>query len=460
MKRALAAKRLGQVGVVCVLGVVASLLALKTEVAVGVGAAILVVMLAIPVLKRFRLPVVLSFLFLALDVLLNQQFSHFAVPRPPLFITEVFMVVLTVILKSMNALKVPKSAILPLAAIGLLVVIGVIANYPKNGLPAIRDAAELYYVAFIPLSYSVYRMIWGARRTPYDRGAAQTAIIIASIIASVFFLITRHHQVPGASESFLGILLFLQLGWHWSKTGERWLFLIFPLTLAAILVQGARGPWVGVGLGLVCLVVLSYKVENGSSIRRRLARLLLFFLVVVVPLGLLTSPALYAHIQRDMVSIFQTNGTYYQVANNRWRWIIWGQALKQIGQDPFAIRIGQQWVPAVLANYGFSIATTGYQLGTIALSNSYLQIVQWWGIWPIVPLALIAIGSVKGFAMVDSRGYLRPMQVVALSALAMWSAVILVEVVLEGPYMSVVVWSLVGLGYFYRDWRIREANHP
>ncbi|NMP24788.1 O-antigen ligase family protein [Sulfobacillus harzensis] len=417
----------------------------------GVILALAAITLALPVLRRYPLAVVLSVLFLIPDISMDQRFSHIALPKPPFFVTECFMLMLTIILVMSKTFKVPKKASLPLIALLFLVVIGVFLNIHKYGLAALRDAAELYYAAFIPLSYSVYRVIWKSKRTPYNRRHASVAILCLSIALPVFDIITRHSQVPGASESFLGILLFLQLGWHWSRKDEKWLYATFPLGLSAVLVQDARGPWVGIAIGLVCFVVLSYKLENGADLRRRLIRLFAVSLAVIVPVGTFELHSLSNHIQRDLVSIFQTHGSYYQVANNRWRLIVWGQALHQITQNPLAIRIGQQWVPTVLGNYGFSTVTTGYELGTIALSNSYLQIVQWWGLWPIVPLALLIVGSIKGLVVTNERGLLRPMQVVALASLAMWAAVIFVEVVLEGPYMSAVVWSMIGLGYFYGE---------
>jgi hypothetical protein len=129
--------------------------------------------------------------------------------------------------------------------------------------------------------------------------------------------------------------------------------------------------------------------------------------------------------------------------------------------NPLAIRVGQDWIPVQLIalGYGGWNESIGYGLNTVAVSNSYIQMLQWYGIWAIVGMAGIVGGGLRRIL-----GPRNTAQMLVLSFLAMWAVVTGVEVVLEGPYMSSVIWCLVGFCYYYPEWeplqRARAGDLP
>lgn len=74
---------------------------------------------------------------------------------------------------------------------------------------------------------------------------------------------------------------------------------------------------------------------------------------------------------------------------------------------------------------------------------------QWYGIWAIIPVGMIVYHSLKRLFQVRPLG---PNQVLISTFLAIWAVVTGVEVVLEGPYMSAIVWSVMGLAWYFPQW--------
>lgn len=397
--------------------------------------------------------------FMALTILFNRQFAHIALPRPPLYVTEATMGLVTVLLWTHSDLKIPRSMRKWLAWVGLVLAAGIVLNGTKFGwLPVLRDSAELYYVWLVPLSYSILRLIGPQiRRVHIEWGLA-----IAAWLVPLVYFVTRHSQLPADSETVCGMLMVAVLVWDWRTIPSLVMWPAVALDLIMVMHWGARGPWVGLGVGALILLWLLKDAHPKTKARvwRRVG--LALGLLVWGALVLWTvDPHLLGHITHDIASLTTTHGSYSQVANNRWRLIIWTEALHQFMNNPLAIRVGQDWIPVQLIalGYGGWNESIGYDLNTVAVSNSYIQMLQWYGIWAIVGMAGIVGGGLRRIL-----GPRNTAQMLVLSFLAMWAVVTGVEVVLEGPYMSSVIWCLIGFCYYYPEWepiqRARAGDLP
>lgn len=390
--------------------------------------------------------------FMALTILFNRQFAHIAIPRPPLYVTEATMGLVTVLLWVRRDLKVPRSMRKWLIWVALVMAAGIVLNATKFGwLPVLRDSAELYYVWMVPLSYSVLRLTGPhIRRVHIEWGLASAAWLVP-----VVYFVTRHSQLPADSETVCGMLMVAVLVWDWRTIPSLLMWPTVALELIMVLHWGARGPWVGLGLGAVILLWLlkDSQAETKARVLRRSG--LTLGLLVWGGLVLWTvDPHLLGHLTHDIASLTTTHGSYSQVANNRWRLIIWTEALHQFMGNPLAIRVGQAWFPVKLIalGYGGWNASIGFGLNTVAVSNSYIQMLQWYGIWAIVGMAGIVCGGLRRIF-----GPRTTAQMLVLCFLAMWAVVTGVEVVLEGPYMSSIIWCLIGFCYYYPEWQTMQA---
>lgn len=395
--------------------------------------------------------------FMGMDILFNRIFSHIAMPRPPFFVTEWTLLVVTVLLIVTRQFLFPGSIRFWLGWVFVVCAAGFFLNAGRYGLlPVMRDSAELYYMWFIPLSFSVYHL--ASRYVTRER--VERGLLVAGFVTPVVYLLTRTHQLPAASESIAAMLLLAQVSWPWAHRWGRLFWVNLPLDGLALVEPGARGPWVGFALGACVLLGLSFRMRHGSLVRRRMAWVAAGSAVAMVAV-LVGDPRTMFHIFKDMVSIFQVHGHYVQIANNRWRLIIWGEALRQIASNPLAIRVGQHWIPQRLVALGYGgIHTGGYALNTVALANSYLQMIQWYGIWAFIPTMIIAVTAIRGLLSLAEQS---PLAVVLLTSLTIWAVVTGVEVVWEGPYMSTIIWSLVGAAFFLsqrKDGRwLRHETH-
>ena len=389
-------------------------------------------------------------IFMILTILFNRTFAHVAMPKPPFYITEVTMIGLSGLLWYRGELRIPWSIRPYLIGIAAVMVVGIVFNGSRFGiLPVIRDSAELYYIWFVPLSYSVYRLIG-----PYvTRAQVELALVLSIWCVPLIYLATAHIQLSSTSESVSAMLILTIFIWEWRLVPQ---YLIWPaliLNLVSLVHWGARGPWVGLGLGVAVLMAFGKNVPGDFTHRLRAKAL------ITISLGLwllgvvwMVDPPILVRISHDVLSLSTFHGSYNQVANNRWRLIIWEEAGKQIRSNPFAIRVGQPWIPQKLValGYGGWNAVKGYAQNTVALSNSYLQMMQWYGIWAVIPVAVVVYQGSKG--LLHSRPW-TSVQVLVACFLAIWAVVTGVEVVLEGPYMSAIVWSLVGFGFYFPEWK-------
>ncbi len=392
--------------------------------------------------------------FMALIILFNRQFAHIALPRPPLYVTETTMAVVTLLLASQGNLSIPRSMRKWLVWLAVVMAVGIAFNGVRFGwFPVLRDSAELYYVWMVPLSYSVLRLLG-----PYiQRVHVEWGLAIAAWIVPLVYFVTRSSQLPADSETICGMLIVAVLVWDWRNIPGLWIWPSVALQFIMVLHWGARGPWVGLGFGIMVLLWLIR--DTDSNLKSRVLTRCGMVLGLALWGGLVLwtiDPALLTHIAHDISSLTTTHGSYSQVANNRWRLIIWTEALRQFMTNPLAIRVGQAWVPVQLIalGYGGWNESIGFGLNTVAVSNSYIQMLQWYGIWAFIGMTGVVVGGIRCIL-----GERTTAQILVLTFLAMWCVVTGVEVVLEGPYMSAVIWCLIGFCYYYPDWqRIRSGR--
>ncbi len=426
----------------------------RRVVALALGALFGLVLLLVLFLRfRTGFTVTWFIIFMILIILFNRQFAHIALPKPPLYVTETTMGLVTVLLLIHKELSIPQTMRKWLVWVGVVMVCGITVNGLKFGwLPVLRDSAELYYVWFVPLSYSIIRILG-----PHVRHIhVEWALAMAAWIIPLVYFVTRGSQLPADSETICGMLVIAVVIWDWQTIPG---FLVWPtigLQFIMLLDWGARGPWVGLGAGILILLWLTKDAE--SYVKSRILKRMGMVLGLLVWGGLVTwtaDPILLSHLVHDVQSLTTTHGSYSQVANNRWRLIIWTEALRQFISNPFAIRVGQPWAPIQLIalGYGGWNESIGFGLNTVAVSNSYIQMLQWYGIWAVVGMAGIVIGGIRRVL-----GRRTMAQMVVLSFLAMWAVVTGVEVVLEGPYMSAVIWCLIGFCYYYPEWTNIRAD--
>lgn len=387
------------------------------------------------------------------ELLANRVFSHVVIGKPPLYVTETGMLVVGGLLLAQGRLAIPRMIRAPLAGLMTVMGIGIVLNMHRYPLiSVVRDSAELYYMLFIPLGYSVFRMV----RPMLDRRRLELAVLALAYVSPLFFIATRSIQIPAASEAVSASFVLFALGWDWRSVKPASVWPSVLLNLVAVTDGGARGPWVGFLAGLGVLFFYAGRVGGngrwGETVRRRIGA----FLAVVGMAGLvafLASPPLVAHVGRDFASIIggSQSGSSFQVANNHWRLIIWSEAFQQFWSNPLAIRAGQGWVPAVLAAMGYGgITITGYGLNTVALSNSYLQMLQWYGIWAALPFWWMVSTVIRRFLFNLAAA---PVLLPVLAILSVWAINGAVEVMLEGPYMSALVWTLFGCAIAYLEER-------
>lgn len=417
------------------------------------------IILAIATLSKHPLALILGGglgTFLLLDVALDRQFSQIVILRPPFFVTEVSMALLVAVLALTSNLRLPEGTKVAFFAVVIVCVLGVMFNGPKFGwLPTLRDSAELYYIAFVPITYSVLLVC--------DRYISarwlQPLLSIGSVFLPIFYLLSYAHVIPGPgripemSESVSGMLLIGQL--IWGNTGRLgWLrFLGIPLSILSLIEPGLRGPLFGTLAALGLTYWMSYAAGN-RPVQRRLGKSLLVMGVGAISV-LVLDPAAMVHVAKNFDSAFILSGTGSQIANNHWRLLIWKEAIQQFLSNPLAIRVGQPWTPVVLLNLGYGGVSNvnsagGYGLNTTTLSNSYLQMVQWYGVWALGWVLLIGFRAVKPLVRLRA---LSPTAIVLTAWCVLWAVVTGVEVVLEGPYMSALIWSLIGACYYWAGHR-------
>lgn len=391
------------------------------------------------------------FLLLILgEALGDRSFSHFIIGKPPLYVTEVGMFIVAVLLLVQKKLSMPRSVRDPLAAIMLVCILAALINLHKNpAMSVLRDSAELYYMLFIPISYSVCKLVWPR----VSRQLLERMVIVLGYVAPLFFLATYTIQIAAASEAFSASLILFEMSWKWRWVKMRYVWISVVLNLASLADGGGRGPWIGFFAGLTLLVWFSNRPQRLLANGHLRQRLYLFMAIVVTScvMAFLIDPRIVTHIGTDLGSVMAVKGSYFQVNNNRWRLIIWSEAFHQFWSNPLAIRVGQNWMPATLTAMGYGgLNTTGYGLNTVTLSNSYLQMLQWYGLWAFVPFCWLVARIFKPL-VADLRS--DPVVLSMASVLLVWAINCGVEVVLEGPYMSAVIWTLVGFSIAYLEGR-------
>lgn len=389
-------------------------------------------------------------IFMVLTILFNRSFSHVAIPGPPFYVTELTMAGVTAMLWFRGKLRIPRTIRPLLLGVMAVMVTGIVVNGPRFGfLPVIRDSAELYYIWFVPLSYSVYRVV-GPYITPKR---TEWILFWALWIVPAVYLATASTQLPSMSESVSAMLILTIFVWNWHFVPETMIWPALVLNIVSLVHWGARGPWVGLGLALVVLLAMGQNISGGYGRRLRMRFLTAAALGLwLIGLIWLVDESLLTQILRDVLSLTTFHGSYNQVANNRWRLIVWEEAGRQFLSNPLALRVGQPWIPEKLValGYGGWNAAPGFAQNTVALSDSYLQMMQWYGLWAIIPVGLVVYEGLKRLLGAKPWTWL---QVLVASFLAVWAVVTGVEVVLEGPYMSAVVWSLIGLALYFPEYK-------
>lgn len=397
-------------------------------------------------------------IFMALllgEILGNRSFSHLIIVKAPLYVTEFGMLVLSVLLVAQRKLFLPKFIRIPFISIMAVCIISAATNvFRFPYLSVLRDSAELYYLYFIPLAYSVYKI---ARPHISSRNGEVTIATLAWL-TPIFYLITGALQLPAASEAVSASFIVFALSWNWKYVNPLVVWLSVPLNVVAMVYPGARGPWVGFVFGVIVLSVLSGKLHDPvlkSRIRFRVGLMLIVAIVSLSVVSLLT-PSVYQHISKEIASLTTLHGSYSQVANNRWRIIIWGDAFRQFMGNPLAIRVGQNWMPEQLVLLGYGgLTVSGFGLNTVALSNSYLQMLQWYGLWAFIPFWVLIV---RVCAELQTNIREIPIALSGIAILAIWAINTGVEVVLEGPYMSAVIWSLVGVLIGHIEYRRQNRD--
>lgn len=438
-------------------GAFVGLLALRGFASIWIALALAFGTIGIVLVKR-NAPVATIGLFAALvagEVLGNRAFSHLVVLRAPFYITEVGMFVIGALLLAQGELRIPPLIRTPFVFIMALCGLGMALNIVKYPvISVLRDSAELYYMMFIPISYSVFVV---ARRY-VTRELLERIVLLLAFLAPVVYIVTRNEQLPAASEAVSASLLIILLVTNWTSVKTAWIWPATVFNVLALVIPGARGPWVGALLGIIVVWIASKRLDSPAQ-ERLVRRRITWFLIIVI-VGMLFMLGLdhqaWHHIARDFASLWRMSGTYNQVANNRWRIIIWESAFRQIVSNPFAIRVGQAWLPGRLVALGYGgVALTGYGLNTVALANSYLQMVQWYGLWIIVPFYSM-LGKIV-YALRREPVW-SPALLATVGVCVIWAVNAGVEVVLEGPYMSSVVWTTVGFCLFCLDFLGRPAG--
>lgn len=431
--------------------ILAALAVSRNHLIIGASVGVLGLLIVLVLFSHYgeKVPTLIFFLFMGLTILFNRSFSHIALPKPPFYVTEMTMALLTVMLWYKGQLVIPRAMRPWLLWIGAVMMIGLIFNGPRFGwLAVIRDSAELYYIWFVPLSYSLYRLALPL----LSRRTVEWGLATALWLVPLVYLATASIQLPSAAESVSAMLILTLFIWEWHDVPPAMIWPALILNMVSLMRWGARGPWVGFAFAVMVLLTLAPKV-NGQFLARLQREAMVSVGVCLWLLGVLwlVDQPLLAHILQDLKSLTTFHGHYSQIANNRWRLIIWEEAAKQILSNPYAIRVGQPWIPEKLVSLGYGgwNATQGFAQNTVALSNSYLQMMQWYGIWAIIPVAMMVYHSLKHLFQVRPLG---PNQVLISTFLAIWAVVTGVEVVLEGPYMSAIVWSLVGLAWYFPQW--------
>jgi O-antigen ligase len=221
-----------------------------------------------------------------------------------------------------------------------------------------------------------------------------------------------------------------------------WHFPVLVLGVALTIAGGSRAAWVGLLVAFAVVVLLAPAGRRVLSTGFATATLLLG-VVASLPVESAESPRVVREVGKSLDESNQEN------ANARWRIAYWRWVVEEsAGAPAFGVGFGRpsnfHWEGHI---YDHRTGEPGRLFNVTPPHNSFLNLLYRTGLPGLLALAVLMFVAVRRLLPVTLRAHDedRAIAVFLLAALAAITAIACFAVVLEGPYMGMFFWAVLGL---------------
>jgi len=402
--------------------------------------------------------------FLFTNAILNRQFSYLKVG--PLFVSELVLLALLygvayrcLLGGAASRLRSP----LTIAVVFFLLAgaLSLARGMALHGYGALKDSALAYYAVSYFIVLVIVRRTW---QVQWLLGAMVVGSWAAALTCLPYFVPSLYGWISKAFPLRVGAAVYLMLefsiilrlcvGYRVPQPWRRVWTVMAVMQVALVILGRVRSAWVSLLAALLFLFLYAPGADN--PVLRRIPRpvsagfvLLPFLLVALIVVGMLPGPwsPYLQPVVNEWWSLFEEtpeNTMSYQ--NRDWRLAIWQSAAEQASEAPvFGIPFGHIFIPHRAVEAGYDITENADN----EVHNSPLSI------W--LRMGLLGIGS---FLVIQAvffrkmhrwvRGSPDPYHRRLGTALMACVVTVLVHslscVVLEGPYMAMPYWMILGFG--------------
>jgi O-antigen ligase len=342
-------------------------------------------------------------------------------------------------------------AVVPLLVLWLFGAIAALRGLSGWGFSkTLEDIGLIEYSVLVPLLALVVRsrfeLFWLSRVVGLAGVLAITAQAAELWAPSSWDLAARLELIEVASGMYVGIFA----AWVAARVAAgfrppAWHYAVLVLGIGMTVAAGSRAVWVGMLVGFAVVIALTPSSRRLAS-TGFVAAMILLGTVFSVPIRETTvgggAPRVVSEVQ-------QSFGDAPANANARWRIAYWKFVLEESIRTP-AVGIGFG-KPAHFRWSGIIYdARTGdpvYPFDVTPPHNSFLNLLYRTGVPGLLALAALMFVAARRLLPVTRRAQDqdKALAVFLLVALATITAIACFAVVLEGPYMGIFFWGVLGL---------------
>lgn len=391
-------------------------------------------------------------LFSTAMVLYTRTFSHL---NAGIYVTEFYMgmfllsMLLSLIVHNKINLKVPPFSRL-FACLGIIALVSLCRGLLifDDVAYVFRQAAILYYAAFYFIVFYIFDSI---RKIRIFFMCVLCAVFSVALIRSLNLHPGFLGNIGEYAYFFESLVFVFLLSWLMSgrKVLLNWFFVLVAILLFwEVLMSYARAAWIGLTGVLLCALLLSFREKIADRISGRIIVAGMCMIIIIMPflLTMRTLPGDSLIAEAASISPFSTREST-SLNNTRWRLYVWKDILKETAKKPLlGYGFGKAFIPPTIVKLGWggSWQVKGFQ----DPHNSFLSVFHRTGIvglglllYLIISFTISTMRSIRSMRDTEIARYMFGLLLCMMCIIGISTFM----VVLEGPYLGIFFWVIMGL---------------
>ena len=394
-------------------------------------------------------------------VLFSRNFSniHITLFSIPIYVTEIVLLIFIIkhTLRGIYFRKVsliyPKCISLELKVMAILFIYSIVwglAHY-SDMVMILRHAAMYYYMLFlfiIPLELNTIKKI----ETVLEMYLIATIVVLVGPYVKINFFGLARFNYFYIALSFLMLVSLIYSGAIKKKIIYEILIGLFAIELV---LSQVRAIWMGILAAILFVTVLSNHFAIALKIFSNIFKRAIAFIVIFLSLFSVINNDVIIEIGQEVLSIVMASKEHDDSSNNaKWRLYVWKDIIEETAEKPvFGWGFGKKFVPKTIAKLGWGGSWRDPSAGNPEAKgiqdphNSFLSILHRTGVVGLVVMVSLFIK----FIVTMANGLLRirdnKIKSYIFGLLLCIICILFTSsfmVVLEGPYMGILLW--IGMG--------------